>query len=140
MTRVTKPLYNPAFWSLFSGPGEESNYPKYNITAYPNRNVPEFHVEVAITGFSKEDLNIEFNPQTRILTVKAVLNSRRKYDEENFVQVVRNLATRAFSISFRIDQNLEIDKDKIWVENGILNIVCTENIPPERKPYMIDIR
>lgn len=139
-TNLKNPLLDSSFWNVFRG-GEPvvdstSTYPKYNITYFPNSK--RYMIEVGVTGFSSEDLSVSFDPKSRSLFVSARKKHMDNYEE--FVQVKRTLGTRAFDISFRIDQNLEIDQDSIEVKDGILFIVCKENVPKEEQPIVFSVK
>lgn len=87
-------------------------------------------IEVALAGFSKEDLNIEVKDNSILISCDSS-NASGGGNQ-------RRIARRSFSRSFvDYDHQLDMRKSNASFENGLLKIV----IPPteEAKPTIIDI-
>lgn len=88
-------------------------------------------IEVALAGFSKEELNIEVKDNSIIISCESSNSSG--------VESQRRIARRSFTRSF-VDYDLQLDmrKSSASFDNGLLKII----IPPteEAKPTTIDIQ
>lgn len=105
----------------------QQNYPPYNI----KKKGDDYIVEIAVAGFSKEAITIEYKDRT--LTVKG---DNPPKDED--VEIVYNgLANRAFTRTFTLADTLIIEGATL--DNGILTITCKQLIPEHLKPKTIEI-
>lgn len=103
------------------------NYPPYNI-----KKVDEnlYVIEMAVAGFSKSEIEIEFADDKLIVKGKA-----KEDDKTNYL--FNGLANRAFTRSFVLNDQVEI-KGAALV-NGLLQIGLERIIPEHKKPRKIDI-
>lgn len=86
-------------------------YPAYDIVKKDNG----FVIEMALAGFSKEDIKVTFNTKHRILTVFG-----KKEAKEEKEKTFSSIASRQFSKQFTIDSNLLIGETKLV--DGLLSI------------------
>ena len=86
------------------------SFPKYNIVKHDEDN---FTIELALAGFDKEDINIDFSQG--ILTISGEVN-----DDESLSYLVKGISTRSFTISFNITNGTEVSDARF--ENGILSV------------------
>jgi len=105
-----------------------SNYPPHNIVRISDT---EFYLEVAVAGFKKDEVSME--EHQGVLTIKG----DKIVDPESTYQF-RGIANRSFSKSFRIAEYFEVSDASM--EDGILSVKFTKNIPEESKPKLIAIK
>ena len=105
-------------------------YPPYNVIKF---NDNEYSMQFAVAGFKKEDISITTEKSTLIITGHAA--EPEFEDGAGFVR--KGIAGRKFSRSFTLHEYFEVD----WagLEDGILSIGLTRNIPEEKKPKKITI-
>ena len=105
-----------------------SNYPPYNI----KRKGDEYIIEIAVAGFSREAIAIEYKDRT--LTIKG----EQKGSKEEGVEYLHNgLAGRSFTRSFGLADTVEITSATLV--DGILTVNCKQLIPEHLKPKTIEI-
>ena len=110
----------------FEKNSSNSSYPPYNI----RKDDGNFYtIEMAVAGFSKEDLEAEL--KEGILTV----SSKSNQDEGEYLH--RGIARRAFSRSFTLSDDMIIKGADLI--NGMLTISLERIIPEEKKSRMIEI-
>ena len=105
----------------------QSNYPPYNII----KKGDTYHIEIAMAGFKKSDIEIEIEDNT--LTISAKHES--KEDDVEFIH--KGISEREFYKSFALAEYVEVKKAKM--SDGILLIELEKNIPDEQKPKQIKI-
>ena len=108
-----------------------SNYPPYNIRKLSNN---DYKIEVALAGYSKDDIELELKDST--LTVRNKTKEKVINDESNGV-IHKGISTRQFERSFTISEDIKVKN--VELKNGLLNIDLERIIPDEKKPRLIDI-
>ena len=108
-----------------------SNYPPYNIRRL---NDNDYKIEVALAGYSKDDIELELKDNT--LTVRNKTREKVVNDESNGV-IHKGISTRQFERSFTISEDIKVKHAEL--KNGLLNIDLERIIPDEKKPRLIDI-
>lgn len=106
------------------------NYPPYNIKKTGDNT---YVVEIAVAGFSQQDIDIELNDGK--LTVKGNVNQNEKQDESFLFKGISN---RAFTRSFVLDDQIEVQDAEMF--NGMLTIFLERIIPEHKKPKKIEIK
>ena len=101
-------------------------YPPYNIRK-DEENI--YTIEMAVAGFSKEDLEAELK--------EGILMVRSKPDQVEGEYLHRGIAKRAFSRSFTLSDDMIIKGADLI--NGMLTISLERIIPEEKKSRMIEI-
>ena len=109
-----------------------SNYPPYNIKRI---NDNEYIIEVALAGYSKDDIEIELKDST--LTVRNK-STGKTIDEKGNGVIHKGISTRQFERSFTISEDIKIKGAEL--KNGLLIIELERIIPDEKKPRLIDIK
>ena len=109
-----------------------SNYPPYNIR---KRNDNNYKIEVALAGYSKNDIELELKDST--LTVRNKTKEKVINEEGNGV-IHKGISTRQFERSFTISEDIKIKDAEL--KNGLLNIDLKRIVPDEKKPRLIDIK
>ena len=108
-----------------------SNYPPYNIRKL---NDNDYKIEVALAGYSRDDIELELKDST--LTVRNKTREKVINDESNGV-IHKGISTRQFERSFTISEDIKVKHAEL--KNGLLNIDLERIIPDEKKPRLIDI-
>jgi molecular chaperone IbpA len=104
------------------------NYPPYNII---QENEVECIIEMAVAGFSENDLDIEVaNNKLTITGKKDVKLDDAKYRHQG-------IAYRNFTHSFALADHIEVNGAS--VNDGVLRIYLEQQIPEEFKPKKIEI-
>ena len=108
-----------------------SNYPPYNIHKI---NENEFKIEVALAGYSKEDIELELKDST--LTVRN--KQKEKIVNENTNGMIhKGISTRQFERAFTISEDIKVKNAEL--KNGLLNIDLERIIPDEKNARLISI-
>ncbi len=119
-----------SMFDRFFGDVEKSEsatgYPPYNIRK-DEENI--YTIEMAVAGFSKEDLEAELK--------EGILTVRSKQGQEDGEYLHRGIAKRAFSRSFTLSDDVVIKGADLI--NGMLTISLERIIPEEKKSRMIEI-
>ena len=116
--------------SLLEKGFQAPSYPPFNV-AQDDAGV---QVEVALAGFKKDDISISHDRQAQMLTI-----SSNKSDEETArTYVRRGIGRRAFTLSFRVANDLEV-RDAAF-EDGILTVDLKKIVRDEDKPLLIPIK
>ena len=108
-----------------------SNYPPYNICKLNNK---DHKIEVALAGYSKDDIEIELKDNT--LTVRNKTKEKVVSDERNGV-IHKGISTRQFERSFTISEDIKVKNAEL--KNGLLNIDLERIVPEEKKSRLISI-
>jgi molecular chaperone IbpA len=104
------------------------SYPPFNIVKIDDDN---FCIDIAVAGFSKDDLSVSVEDQT--LIVKGEIETDK---EDNFIH--KGIATRKFTRHFSLAEYIEVKSAE--VENGMLCIMLEREIPEAKKPKQIKIK
>ena len=108
-----------------------SNYPPYNIRKLNDNN---YKIEVALAGYSKDDIQLELKDST--LTVRNK-TKEKVIDEESNGVIHKGISTRQFERSFTISEDVKVKHAEL--KNGLLNIDLERIVPEEKKPRLISI-
>ena len=115
-------LMDPAA-RLDAAPG----YPPFNVEQIGEDN---FRIELAVAGFSEDDLNIEFKQNSLLVT-----GQRKAPEQRNFLH--RGIAERSFERRFGLADHVRVAGAKL--ENGLLTIDLVRELPELLKPRKIEI-
>ncbi len=110
------------------GRTQVTKYPPYNIVKTSD---DEFQIELALAGFSKEDLDVEVKENS--LTVKG--SKTEKEDERDFVH--KGIGGRSFERHFTLADHVEVIGGDLI--DGILVIELKRVIPESELPRKIDL-
>jgi len=106
--------------------GNVTSFPPYNI----RKEQDDFYIiEMAVAGFSKDDLEAEL--KEGVLTV----SSKTEKEEREYLH--RGIAKRSFSKSFTLADDMVIQSADLV--NGMLTINLERIVPEEKKPKIIEI-
>jgi molecular chaperone IbpA len=105
------------------------NYPPHNIVKY---NDTHYGIEVAVAGFSKEEITVEVDQDQLYITGKKASVS------EGVEYLHRGLAARDFEQQFTLAEYMEVRGAE--VKDGMLKIEIERIIPEALKPRQIKIK
>ncbi len=108
-----------------------SNYPPYNIHKLSDTN---YKIEVALAGYSKDDIELELKENT--LTVRNKAKEKVINEEGNGV-LHKGISTRQFERAFTISEDIKVKNAEL--KNGLLNIDLERIIPEDKKSRLIEI-
>lgn len=103
-------------------------YPPFNVE---QTSEDAFRIELAVAGFSEEDLTIEFKQNT--LTV----SGHKSPSEEARRYLHRGIAERSFERRFGLADHVRVHAAKL--EHGLLTIELVRELPEALKPRTIAI-
>jgi len=102
-----------------------TNYPPYNIKRV---NDTDYRIEVALAGYSKNDIEVELKDSA--LTVRNK-SKEQTVDEKGNGVIHKGISTRQFERAFTISEDIKIKDAEL--KNGLLTIDLERIIPDEKK-------
>ena len=111
----------------------QSNYPPYNIRKTSKDN---YAIEVALAGFSKKDVEVEF--EDNLLTVKTKQVNKSEDSDVNGEIIHKGISQRQFARSFTIADDVKVNGAEL--KDGLLTIVCEKIVPDYKKKKLIEIK
>ena len=114
--------FNETFNRLEALAGGGTNYPPYNIV---NGSDGRTTLEVALAGFSREDIEVE--TERNVLTVsarKAPADKERKYEH-------KGISYRTFSRNWQMGDDVEVEG--VEFVDGLLIISLKKELPEKQK-------
>ncbi len=112
--------------------GVQTNYPPYNIR---KAGKDKYAIEVAVAGFNKDDVEIEY--EDNLLTVKTK-DVKRTEEKEGDEVIHRGISQRSFARSFTIADDVKVNGAEL--KDGLLTISCEKIIPEIKKKRLIQIK
>ena len=108
----------------------QSNYPPYNIRKTGKDN---YSIEVALAGFNKKDVEVEF--EDNILTVRT--KQLNKSDDQNVESEIihKGISQRQFARSFTIADDVKVNGAEL--KDGLLTIACERILPDHKKKDLL---
>jgi len=105
-----------------------NSYPPYNIERVGES---DYRITLAVAGFEQDELNIDVNEGVlRII-------GRKSDDDEEKNYLHKGIATRNFERRLQLADYIEVTGAS--VENGLLHVNLTREVPEALKPRTIDI-
>ncbi|WP_426247439.1 Hsp20 family protein [Pseudomonas sp. TWR3-1-1] len=105
-------------------------YPPYNVE---KRGEDSYRIVVAAAGFQQDDLDLQV--EKGVLSVSG--SKRETSNDEGLTYLHQGIAQRAFKLSFRLDDHIEIKGANL--SNGLLSIDLQRVVPEEAKAKRIPI-
>jgi len=105
-------------------------YPPYNVE---KRGEDSYRIVVAAAGFQQHDLDLQV--EKGVLSVSG--SKRETSNDEGLTYLHQGIAQRAFKLSFRLDDHIEIKGANL--SNGLLSIDLQRVVPEEAKAKRIPI-
>ena len=113
--------------------GTMGNFPPYNIVKTGENT---YDVELALAGFSKKDIEVEF--KENLLTVKSKKEEKAEDTDEDGNIIHRGISKRMFSKSFTIANDVEVKGAEL--KDGLLKVSMERIIPEHKKAKTIEIK
>ena len=110
----------------------QSNYPPYNIR---KTGKDKYSIEVALAGFNKKDVEVEYEDNLLTVKTKEVKRSEKKDGDE---VIHRGISQRSFARSFTIADDVKVNGAEL--KDGLLTISCEKIIPEIKKKRLIEIK
>lgn len=105
------------------------NYPPYNIRKTGDNT---YIIEMAVAGFGQSEIDIEIDGG------KLIVRGNVAVDNEANDYVFKGIATRAFTRSFAIDDQIEVKDAELF--NGMLKIALERLVPEDKKPKKVAVK
>jgi len=109
------------------------NYPPYNIV---KTGANEYNVEVALAGFSRDDVSVEF--AEGILTIKSKDRTESDKPDADGDIIHKGISKRYFSKSFTVSDDVEIKGAEL--KDGLLTVSLERIVPESKKARVIEIK
>ena len=110
----------------------QSNYPPYNIRKTGKDN---YSIEVALAGFNKNDVEVEF--EDNLLTVRRKQISKSENNSDGEI-LHKGISQRQFARSFTIADDVKVNDAQL--KDGLLTIACERLVPEHKKKKHIEIK
>ena len=111
----------------------QSNYPPYNIRKTGKDN---YAIEVALAGFNKNDVEVEF--EDNLLTVRTKQINKSDKDSGDGEIIHKGISQRQFARSFTIADDVKINGAEL--KDGLLTVACERIVPEYKKKKLIEIK
>ncbi|MCC2655314.1 MAG: ibpA [Panacagrimonas sp.] len=106
-----------------------ASYPPYNVEKHGE---DQYRIVIAAAGMRDADLDIQV--ERDVLTITG---GRRDADAAQPQYLHRGIAQRAFKLSFRLADYIEVEGAKL--ENGMLQVSLVRRVPETAKPRRVSI-
>ena len=106
----------------------QSNYPPYNIRKTGKDN---YAIEVALAGFNKDDVEVEFEDNLLTVRTKQVNKSENKNEDGEVIH--RGISQRQFARSFTIADDVKVNGAEL--KDGLLTIAIVKRPSFNSAPF-----
>ena len=106
-----------------------NSYPPYDIVKVDDY---KYNVELAVAGFSKDDIQVDYADNT--LTIES--KKETKEEEDKFIH--KGISKRYFKRSFTIADDVVVNGAEL--KDGLLTIELEKILPEGKKPKTIQIK
>ena len=110
----------------------DSGYPPYNIRKV---NELQYVIELALAGFSKDDIEVEVTEGQLAIRSKKLEEKTEVNSDDSFVH--KEIAKRSFMRQFTLSDDIIVKGADL--KDGMLIIDLEKVIPDEKKPRLIQI-
>ncbi len=110
-----------------------SNYPPYNIK---KTGKDKYSIEVALAGFNKKDVEVEFEDNLLTVKTKQVSKSEDKNKDDEIIH--KGISQRQFARSFTIADDVKVSGAEL--KDGLLTIACERIVPEHKEKKLIEIK
>ena len=105
-----------------------TTYPPYNIV---KKDEYKYEIELAVAGIGSNDISIEHNPETGVLTVEGSKGGT----EDNYLH--KGIAERNFVRTWTLAENVEVTGADL--NDGLLKVELERIVPEAKRPKTIKI-
>lgn len=116
-------------WSTLANINKPASFPPYNLIKIDDDN---WKVELAVAGYSKEDINITVERD------QLVVSSKDNEEDENATVVYQGIAQRSWRQKFILGEYMEVVGATL--KDGLLTITVERHLPEEARPKTIKIK
>ena len=109
------------------------NYPPYNIVKHSDDN---YTIEMAVAGFSKDDIAIETKDNALLVQSKDSGEDKTEVDTQEYLH--KGISQRSFKKAFTLAEDVFVRGADM--KDGLLYINLERIIPEEKKPKVIKIK
>ena len=95
-----------------------------------------YAIELALAGFNKKDVEVEF--EDNLLTVRTKQVNKSNDNDLNGEIIHKGISQRQFARSFTIADDVKVNSAEL--KDGLLTISCERIIPEHKKKKLIEIR
>ena len=110
----------------------DSGYPPYNIRKI---NEAQYVIEIALAGFSKDDIEVEVTEGSLTIRSKKLDEKEEDTSEDSYVH--KGIARRSFLRCWTLSDDIFVKGADL--KDGMLIIDLERVIPEEKKPRLISI-
>ena len=110
---------------------QDSAYPPYNIVKVSD---DQYRITMAVAGFAEDELDITSKENQLIIQGRV---KEREDSDGNVTYLHRGIAARAFERRFQLADHIKVSA--AGLENGLLTVSLSREIPEEMKPRKIQI-
>ena len=110
----------------------DTGYPPYNIRKI---NEAQYVIEIALAGFSKEDIEVEVTEGNLTVRSKKLQEKTELTSEDSYVH--KGIAKRSFLRSWTLSDDIVVRGADL--KDGMLIINLEKVIPDEKRPRLITI-
>ena len=110
----------------------DSGYPPYNIRKI---NEAQYVIEIALAGFSKDDIEVEVTEGSLTIRSKKLDEKEEETSEDSYVH--KGIAKRSFLRCWTLSDDIFVKGADL--KDGMLVINLEKVIPEEKKPRLITI-
>lgn len=142
MDTLKKAIPQPTLKSVIEDFWNTDNFISNSFLAsktYPTVNIVDqkdgYHLEVSAPGFKKEDFHVSL--ENGLLVISAESSKENKEENENYLR--KEFSTSSFSRSFRLPDDITMDRIKASYEHGLLNISIVKTPSQEKEVREIKI-
>lgn len=108
---------------------QATSYPPYNVEKQGD---DSYRIVVAAAGMEEGDLDIQV-----VRNVLSISSARREAAQEETQYLYQGIAQRAFKLSFRLDDYIEVEGATL--KNGLLRVDLVRRVPEQAKPRRITV-
>ena len=96
----------------------------------------KYSIEVALAGFNKKDVEVEFEDNLLTVKTKQVDKSGDKNEDGEIIH--KGISQRQFARSFTIADDVKVNGAAL--KDGLLTISCERIVPEHKKRKLIEIK
>ncbi|MDM4771228.1 Hsp20 family protein [Solimonas sp. SE-A11] len=119
--------FNDFFESALAA--QSVTYPPYNVE---KRGDDNYRIVVAAAGVDESELDIQV-----VRNMLTISSARRESPGEESQYLYQGIAQRAFKLSFRLDDYIEVEGASL--KNGLLHVDLVRRLPEAAKPRRIAV-